>query len=356
MRLVIVRWEFGDMRPRIRLRLNSIHLRVGENLGKNPTRRLATLLDGEEGVYKSQYSSNGYRLTGTKQMLCSNAGADRCLHKTNSKYKLSISLIELYAVFDILCQRENAVHIKSTTLPCEAILDYEFNYSYSKGIPERIWCSQSSQKKQILGLVNKLETTGSLVSEKGKHRSSRVPTVIVDVRARLEQLPKKSLRRLSQETRKFESKGIGVRGYRRKQEGLENENEEDYKQANGRDKMTNQLTAGRVGHRKQIKKVVKKKQARRLEPTKRGSKEDLGSPSTCEGKEGNKEPQNYSLRKEKDDHIKDSLYEELEQTFDQLPRYHMKFLLGDFNAKVGWEDIFKPTIGKESLVMKRDLG
>lgn len=64
----------------------------------------------------------------------------------------------------------------------------------------------------------------------------------------------------------------------------------------GRDKMTNQLTAGRVGHRKQVKKVVKKKQARRPEPTKRGSKEDLGSPSTCEGKEGNKEPQNYSLR------------------------------------------------------------
>ncbi|KAJ4436074.1 hypothetical protein ANN_18701 [Periplaneta americana] len=52
---------------------------------------------------------------------------------------------------------------------------------------------------------------------------------------------------------------------------------------------------------------------------------------------------------EKDDHIKDSFYEELEHTFDQLNRYHMKVLLGDFSAKVGWEDIFKPTIGKESL-------
>ncbi|KAJ4450679.1 hypothetical protein ANN_02108 [Periplaneta americana] len=40
------------------------------------------------------------------------------------------------------------------------------------------------KRNTILGLVNKLETTGSLVSEKGKHRSSRLPTVVVvDVRA-----------------------------------------------------------------------------------------------------------------------------------------------------------------------------
>ena len=38
------------------------------------------------------------------------------------------------------------------------------------------------------------------MSEKGKHRSSRLPTVVVEVRARLEQSPKKPLRRLSQET------------------------------------------------------------------------------------------------------------------------------------------------------------
>jgi hypothetical protein len=51
---------------------------------------------------------------------------------------------------------------------------------------------------------------------------------------------------------------------------------------------------------------------------------------------------------DKDDDIKDSFYEELEQVFDQFPRYHMKILL-DFNAKVGREDIFKPIIGNESL-------
>jgi len=35
--------------------------------------------------------------------------------------------------------------------------------------------------------------------------------------------------------------------------------------------------------------------------------------------------------------------------FDQLPMYHMKILLGDFNAKVGRENIFQPTIGNESV-------
>jgi hypothetical protein len=44
-----------------------------------------------------------------------------------------------------------------------------------------------------------------------------------------------------------------------------------------------------------------------------------------------------------------SFYKELERVFDKFPKYHMKILLGDFNAKVGREDFFKPTIGNESL-------
>jgi hypothetical protein len=47
--------------------------------------------------------------------------------------------------------------------------------------------------------------------------------------------------------------------------------------------------------------------------------------------------------------VKDSFYEELERVFDKFPKYHMKILLGDFNAKVGREDIFNLTIGIESL-------
>jgi len=33
-------------------------------------------------------------------------------------------------------------------------------------------------------------------------------------------------------------------------------------------------------------------------------------------------------------------YEELEQVFCHFPKYHMKILLGGFNAKVGRENIF----------------
>jgi hypothetical protein len=48
------------------------------------------------------------------------------------------------------------------------------------------------------------------------------------------------------------------------------------------------------------------------------------------------------------DDIKDSFYEELGRVFDQFPRYDMKILSGDFNAKVGRKDILKPTIGNET--------
>jgi hypothetical protein len=49
------------------------------------------------------------------------------------------------------------------------------------------------------------------------------------------------------------------------------------------------------------------------------------------------------------DDVKDSFYEELERVFDKFPKYHMKILLGDFNAIVGRAVIFKHTIGNISL-------
>jgi hypothetical protein len=52
---------------------------------------------------------------------------------------------------------------------------------------------------------------------------------------------------------------------------------------------------------------------------------------------------------DKIDDMKDSSYEELESVFDKFPKYNMNILLGDFNAIVGWEGIFTPTIGNETL-------
>jgi hypothetical protein len=57
----------------------------------------------------------------------------------------------------------------------------------------------------------------------------------------------------------------------------------------------------------------------------------------------------HAPTKDKTDDVKDSFYEELECVFDKFPEYYMKILLGDFSAKVGGEDIFKPTVGNESL-------
>ena len=56
----------------------------------------------------------------------------------------------------------------------------------------------------------------------------------------------------------------------------------------------------------------------------------------------------------KSDEAKDSFYEELEQVFEQFLNYRMKMLLGDFNVKVGRENIFKPTIGQECLHQDRN--
>jgi hypothetical protein len=37
-------------------------------------------------------------------------------------------------------------------------------------------------------------------------------------------------------------------------------------------------------------------------------------------------------------YVNDSFYKALERVFDKFLRYHMKILLGNFNARVGWED------------------
>jgi hypothetical protein len=56
----------------------------------------------------------------------------------------------------------------------------------------------------------------------------------------------------------------------------------------------------------------------------------------------------HARTEDKTDDVKGSFYEELERVFDKFPKCHMKILL-DFNAEVGREDIFKPTVRNESL-------
>jgi hypothetical protein len=57
----------------------------------------------------------------------------------------------------------------------------------------------------------------------------------------------------------------------------------------------------------------------------------------------------HAPREDKIDDMIDRFYEELLHVFSKFPKYHMKVLLRDSNAKVGREDIFKPTSGYESL-------
>jgi hypothetical protein len=57
----------------------------------------------------------------------------------------------------------------------------------------------------------------------------------------------------------------------------------------------------------------------------------------------------HAPSEEKSDDSKDSFYEELEQVFYHFPKYRMKILLGDFNAKVLTDNIFNLTIGNKRL-------
>jgi hypothetical protein len=53
----------------------------------------------------------------------------------------------------------------------------------------------------------------------------------------------------------------------------------------------------------------------------------------------------HSPTRDKIDYVKDSFYEELERVLDNFPKIPFENVI----AKVGKEDIFKPTIGNESL-------
>lgn len=60
----------------------------------------------------------------------------------------------------------------------------------------------------------------------------------------------------------------------------------------------------------------------------------------------------HAPTEEKDEDEKDQFYEELERIIDSSPSHDMKIVLGDFNAQIGKEPVFIPTIGKHSLHQK----
>ena len=57
----------------------------------------------------------------------------------------------------------------------------------------------------------------------------------------------------------------------------------------------------------------------------------------------------HAPTEDKDEQTKDMFYERLEREYDRCPDHDIKIVLGDFNAKIGKERIFGPTIGQFSL-------
>ena len=57
----------------------------------------------------------------------------------------------------------------------------------------------------------------------------------------------------------------------------------------------------------------------------------------------------HALTNEAPDEEKEAFYEKISRVYDNCPRHDIKLILGDMNAKVGREEIFRPTIGKWSL-------
>jgi hypothetical protein len=57
----------------------------------------------------------------------------------------------------------------------------------------------------------------------------------------------------------------------------------------------------------------------------------------------------YAPTKYKSDDIKNKFYEDLDVVCDTLPVDKPKIILRDLNAEIGKENIYKPTIGSESL-------
>ncbi|KAL4143409.1 hypothetical protein QTP88_005744 [Uroleucon formosanum] len=66
----------------------------------------------------------------------------------------------------------------------------------------------------------------------------------------------------------------------------------------------------------------------------------------------------HAPTEEKTPEEKDDFYENLEQTLNEIPRNRIRIVLGDFNAKLGKENIFRTTIGlvvKSTMFPRKDI-
>jgi hypothetical protein len=63
----------------------------------------------------------------------------------------------------------------------------------------------------------------------------------------------------------------------------------------------------------------------------------------------------HAPTEDKVEDMKGSFYKELQRVFDKFPKYCMKILTIDCSAKVSKEDIMKPVIWNEKLVMVMEL-
>uniref|UniRef100_A0A2C9LZR5 Endonuclease/exonuclease/phosphatase domain-containing protein n=1 Tax=Biomphalaria glabrata TaxID=6526 RepID=A0A2C9LZR5_BIOGL len=57
----------------------------------------------------------------------------------------------------------------------------------------------------------------------------------------------------------------------------------------------------------------------------------------------------HALTEDEEDNTKEAFYDGLERIYDETPKHDIKIVLEDFNAKIGKEPAFRPTLGKESL-------
>ncbi|XP_023311516.1 craniofacial development protein 2-like [Anoplophora glabripennis] len=56
----------------------------------------------------------------------------------------------------------------------------------------------------------------------------------------------------------------------------------------------------------------------------------------------------FGVFEEKEEEEKEEFYERIEGVYNKIPRYDVKMVIGDFNAKIGKEEIYKPIIGSHS--------